>query len=131
MAPSAKPVDGRRKSGSKPSLIVNLTVPSALLRDIIKPVDAKEEESPASDAKEAKPSPTDSVTLPVANSTAENGSDSNTATPVAESTPVPMGPPVEGAKKKGVKRSAPNANGTNDGIPKPRGKPGPKKKPRL
>lgn len=41
-----------------------------------------------------------------------------------------MPPPTEGPKKKGVKRSAGPAL-TPDGLPKPRGKPGPKKKARL
>jgi len=40
-----------------------------------------------------------------------------------------MGPPLEGPKKKGVKRSAAGING--NGEPKVRGKPGPKKKQRL
>jgi hypothetical protein len=41
-----------------------------------------------------------------------------------------MPPPTEGIKKKGVKRSAGPVLGP-DGLPKPRGKPGPKKKARL
>jgi hypothetical protein len=41
-----------------------------------------------------------------------------------------MGPPSEGPKKKGVKRSAAAAANGN-GEPKVRGKPGPKKKQRL
>jgi len=41
-----------------------------------------------------------------------------------------MPPPTEGVKKKGVKRSSGVALDAN-GLPKPRGKPGPKKKARL
>ncbi|KAL7790025.1 DUF1711 domain-containing protein [Trichoderma ceciliae] len=140
MPPSAKAADGRRKSATKHGLLVTLTLSPALLRDIFPSVAAKEgSQSPESKSSkensEAKESPA-SPNAPVVSTSTSNGdnaSDSNAATPAAEGTPAPtpMGPPVEGAKKKGVKRSAAAANGTIDGIPKPRGKPGPKKKPRL
>ncbi|KAL2758710.1 hypothetical protein ACRALDRAFT_1075186 [Sodiomyces alcalophilus JCM 7366] len=83
-------------------------------------------------------SPTPSTTLPgTAASTGENASDSNPATPLVngEGTPAPgttMGPPTDGLKKKGTKRSAAAANGVgSDGQAKSRGRPGPKKKARL
>ncbi|KAK6851082.1 hypothetical protein PG990_008025 [Apiospora arundinis] len=94
----------RRKSGGKPTLISTLKVSPDRLRKIIAPSEVKEE-SPL------KESPAPSAS-------------SNPGTPAQ----VPMGPPTDGPKKKGVKRSAPGANGNE---PKIRGKPGPKKKPRL
>ncbi|KAM0524063.1 hypothetical protein ACHAPE_001318 [Trichoderma viride] len=138
MAPP-KAADGRRKSATKHGLLVTLSVSPELLRDIFPSVSVKEaSQSPESklskEDSQIKESPASPTALVVStNSNGDNASDSNAATPAAETTPAPtpMGPPVEGAKKKGVKRSAAAANGTNDGIPKPRGKPGPKKKPRL
>jgi len=121
MAPSTKPADGRRKSSGK-TLIVTLRVNADKLRDILP---ASDTTTPAVD--EAKPSPassTDSKPLqPVE-------IDSNTATPQPDGTPQPgaMGPPGDGPKKKGVKRGA-QTNG--DLSQKQKGKPGPKKKPRL
>ncbi|KAI5467108.1 INO80 complex, subunit Ies4 [Mariannaea sp. PMI_226] len=137
MAPPVKSANGRRKSSSKSGLIVTLNISPAKLREGLgiesPPV---KEESPEKDIKENidSPAPDASSTQPA--STGDNASDSNAATPAAEGTngdgtpaPSAMGPP-DGPKKKGVKRSAGNANGI-DGTPKPRGKPGPKKKPRL
>ncbi|KAL7926238.1 DUF1711 domain-containing protein [Trichoderma austrokoningii] len=131
--------DGRRKSAVKHGLLVTLSVSPELLRDIFPSVSVKEaSQSPESklskEDSQIKESPASPNALAVsANSNGDNASDSNAATPAAETTPAPtpMGPPVEGAKRKGVKRSAAAANGTIDGVPKPRGKPGPKKKPRL
>lgn len=129
MAPSTKAHDGRRKSGGKPTLIVNLTVEPSKLREIL-----NVEDSPAQEPEDVKQSPDSNAAqpTPATNTNGENASDSNAATPQAEGTPAPssMGPPTDGPKKKGVKRSAANANGA-DGVPKQRGKPGPKKKPRL
>jgi hypothetical protein len=142
MAPQAKSADARRKSSAKPTLLVTLKVSPDKLRDLVdsKPV---KEDSPVKSEKENINSPAaDTVSVtgsqpPASNSNGDNASDSNAATPAADATPADgtpapsaMGPPVEGPKKKGVKRSAANANGI-DGVPKPRGKPGPKKKPRL
>ncbi|KAL6863899.1 DUF1711 domain-containing protein [Trichoderma novae-zelandiae] len=138
MAPSAKAADARRKSATKHGLLVTLSVPPALLRDIFpSPVSVKEgSQSPASKSSKANSEPKESPASPnalavsTAPSNGDAASDSNAATPAAEGTPssTPMPPPT----KKGVKRSAAAVNGTNnDGIPKPRGKPGPKKKPRL
>lgn len=101
---------------------------------MFEPVTLVKEESPSKDS-----SSTISNPPPVASSS--NGdipSESNANTPAATGTgtgtgtPVPlsMPPPTEGVKKKGVKRSAGPALGP-DGLPKPRGKPGPKKKARL
>ncbi|KAF4468462.1 hypothetical protein FALBO_4653 [Fusarium albosuccineum] len=145
MAPPAKS-DARRKSSSKPSLLVTLKLSSDKLRDIFESKSVKEESPTKSDkdVKESVDSPAADVVSasgsqpPASNSNGDNASDSNAATPAADATPADgtpapaaMGPPAEGPKKKGVKRSAANANGTIDGVPKPRGKPGPKKKPRL
>ncbi|KAL7939811.1 DUF1711 domain-containing protein [Trichoderma chlorosporum] len=136
--PPSKAADGRRKSATKHGLLVTLSVPPALLRDLFPSVSvdegtrSPESKSPKenSEIKESPASP-NALVVSTAASNGDNASDSNAATPAPETTPAPtpMGPP-EG-KKKGVKRSAAAANGTIDGIPKPRGKPGPKKKPRL
>lgn len=141
MAPSAKTgaaAKDRRKSDkvdktvdksikSSPGL-VTIKVSPAKLRALLDPASAIKEASPAKD------SPAPSTILPVVSgSNAENASDSTPNTP-ADGTPapqVPMGPPTEGPKKKGVKRSAAALNGNGDGAPKARGKPGPKKKQRL
>ncbi|KAK8098486.1 uncharacterized protein PG998_013972 [Apiospora kogelbergensis] len=94
------------------------------LRKIIAPSEVKEEsplkESPAPSASV----PPSDAPAPPAAVNGDNASESNPGTPAQ----VPMGPPTDGPKKKGVKRSAPGANGNE---PKIRGKPGPKKKPRL
>lgn len=108
-------------------MVVTLKVSTEELRKILDPSAVKEE----SPSKDAKASPRESPAAAPANNNGngDNASDSNAATPAGDGTPAPstMGPPTENPKKKGVKRAAPN----NDGIPKPRGKPGPKKKPRL
>jgi hypothetical protein len=143
MAPPAKSADARRKSSTKATLIVILKVSPDKLRALIAP--AVKEESPVKDIEAKTESPVDADAAsasgsqpPASNTNGDNASDSNAATPVADATPAEgtpapsvMGPPTEGPKKKGVKRSAAVANGSIDGIPKPRGKPGPKKKPRL
>ena len=135
MAPPTQSSDGRRKSGGKPSLVVTLSVPSDQLRELFDDEPTKEE-SPAAasepkDIVETKESP--DTPAAAANGSGDAPSDSNVATPAAEGTPASsaMGPPADGPgpKKKGVKRSA--AGTTVDGVPKVRGKPGPKKKPRL
>ncbi|KYK60438.1 hypothetical protein DCS_01575 [Drechmeria coniospora] len=137
MPTSGRPADGRRKSGGKPAMLVTLTVSPSRLRAIVDPGSVKED-SPSvkdsSESKDVKSSPTNSPTLAATAAPAipsgENASESNAETPAADGTPAPstMGPPTEGPKKKGTKRSAATAM---DGTPKPRGKPGPKKKPRL
>lgn len=124
--------DGRRKSGGKSGLLVTLKIPSSRLREVMH-IESPEAESPApkesTEPKESVDSPVPSNNLAVSGlSNGDNASDSNAATPAAEGTPAPasMAPPTDG-RKKGAKRSA----ATIDGVPKPRGKPGPKKKPRL
>lgn len=139
MAPTSKPAaaaDGRRKSSGagKPSLVIKLSVPPSNLRDLMDKSD-QGSATPAPqadddvDVKQRTPDSA-STTQPAAHD-ANNASDSNAATPQADNgTPAPaaMGPPADGPKKKGVKR----ANGAGgDSTPKARGKPGPKKKPRL
>ena len=133
MAPPSKSTDARRKSGGRQGMTVTLAVSPDKLRDILE----TRSESPVKETKEvpeSHESPATSATLQAAPaSNGDNASDSNPATPGA-GTPAPavMGPPTEGIKKKGGKRSAAAANGLGpDGLPKVRGKPGPKKKPRL
>ncbi|KAK2594085.1 hypothetical protein QQS21_008188 [Conoideocrella luteorostrata] len=124
--------DGRRKSGNKPGLVVTLKVASPRLHDLLQPAspDSKSSASKESDEpKESVDSPAANANLAVSGvSNGDNASDSNAATPAAEGTPAPstMAPPVDG-RKKGAKRSA----AAIDAAPKVRGKPGPKKKPRL
>ncbi|KAI1389704.1 DUF1711-domain-containing protein [Hypoxylon trugodes] len=119
----------RRKSAGKSSALVTLRVPSIKLRKIVDPLSVKEE-SPV------KESPPESIKAPSEPAPAvpngDNPSPSSPGTPAAAGTPsqAPMGPPTEAPKKKGVKRSAAGANGS-DPTAKIRGKPGPKKKPRL
>ncbi|AEO55929.1 hypothetical protein MYCTH_79897 [Thermothelomyces thermophilus ATCC 42464] len=103
------------------SHLVTLKVPPQRLRAIVDP-DFVEEDTPA------KQSPAAAAT-----SGTENASDSTPNSPPAgtpASQSAVMGPPSEGPKKKGVKRSAAAATNGN-GEAKVRGKPGPKKKQRL
>ncbi|KHN96665.1 DUF1711 domain protein [Metarhizium album ARSEF 1941] len=124
--------DGRRKSGGKPALLVTLKITASRLREVMH-AESPDAESPvrkeSSEPKDSGASPALSAQFAVSGvSNGDNASDSNTATPAAEGTPAPssVAPPTDG-RKKGAKRSA----ATIDGLPKPRGKPGPKKKPRL
>ncbi|KAG5982734.1 hypothetical protein E4U55_001452 [Claviceps digitariae] len=124
--------DGRRKSGGKSGLVITLKVTPSSLRKLIQP-ETPESKSPApldsNESKESLDSPAPSANLAASGvSNGDNASDSNAATPAAEGTPAPasMPPPADG-RKKGAKRSA----AAMDGMPKVRGKPGPKKKPRL
>lgn len=138
--PPAKEKD-RRKSSTGKSSIVTLKVSPDRLRKIIDPASVKEEtpvkESPAPSSNTPAPEAVAvAVTAPAdvtatAATNGDNASSSNPGTPAPAGTPsqTPMGPPTEGAKKKGTKRSAPGANGEKE--PRARGKPGPKKKPRL
>ncbi|KAH8796616.1 INO80 complex, subunit Ies4 [Hyaloscypha finlandica] len=129
MSSSSKPAmasNSRRKS-SKSSLVFKFKLPPNALQRF-EPATLVKEESPSKES-----SSTISNPPPVApSSNGDNPSESNVNTPAANGTPVPssMPPPTEGVKKKGVKRSAGPALGP-DGLPKPRGKPGPKKKARL
>jgi hypothetical protein len=93
------------------------------------PKQVVKEESPSKESSSTLFHP---VPIAVASSNDENPTESTPNTPIPSGTPVPslMLPPTEGVKKKGVKRSAGPALGP-DGLPKPRGKPGPKKKARL
>ena len=136
MAPSGKnaaAAKDRRKSSNttaaavttaaspKPSHIVTLKVPPQKLRAIVDPNFVKED-TPVKQSPAAAPT-----------SGTENASDSTPNSPPAD-TPAAqsaaMGPPAEGPKKKGVKRSA-TAAANGNGEPKARGKPGPKKKQKL
>ncbi|KAI0179214.1 DUF1711-domain-containing protein [Hypoxylon sp. FL1284] len=124
---SAKEKD-RRKSSGKSSGLVTLHVASLKLQKIVDPSSIKEE-SPVKESPVPSALPNDQV--PNA-SNGDNASESTPGTPGPAGTPsqTPMGPPTEAPKKKGVKRNAAGANGS-DPTAKVRGKPGPKKKPRL
>ncbi|KAK3309109.1 INO80 complex, subunit Ies4 [Chaetomium strumarium] len=119
---NSTPITSISSAGStKPSRIVKLKVSSVKLRAIVDPNHVKDETS-------AKPSP-----AAAPNSNTESASESTlnsppAGTPAAQS--AIMGPPAEGPKKKGVKRSA-GAAANGNGEPKLRGRPGPKKKQRL
>ncbi|KAI1336722.1 DUF1711-domain-containing protein [Xylariaceae sp. FL0016] len=136
MAPSKssssnKEKDRRKSAGKNPTHPVTLTVTPIKLRRVLDPSSIKED-TPMKD------SPAPSVAAPnesvAAASNGDNASPSSPGTPAANGsgTPsqAPMGPPSEGPKKKGVKRGAAGAN-AGDPVAKVRGKPGPKKKPRL
>ncbi|KAF2813144.1 uncharacterized protein BDZ99DRAFT_486488 [Mytilinidion resinicola] len=93
------------------------------------------------DSTSRKPSST-STSTPTATanepSSSENPSESNATPLLPNSTTASssLAPPTTGVKRKGVPGPKPGskrgaANLTPDGLPKPRGKPGPKKKPRL
>ncbi|KAK1997870.1 DUF1711-domain-containing protein [Colletotrichum falcatum] len=144
MAPIAS-VSRRKSNGGKGDLlVVTLTVSADKLKKILEP-DSPKEDSPVNmdidetngskETQESQDSPATSTTLPAPAATnGETASDSNPGTPAADGTPAPtsMGPPMEGVKKKGIKRGAGAVNGLGpDGQPKVRGKPGPKKKARL
>lgn len=137
MAPTSKPTTtastARRKSSK--TFLVTLKVspkvlqkfePAAPVNEEVKEV--IKEESPSKDSSSTLSNP-----IPVAAGSlnGEIPTESTSNTPLANGTPVPslMPPPTEGVKKKGVKRSGPVLG--PDGLPKPRGKPGPKKKARL
>jgi hypothetical protein len=137
MAPSSKnaaAAKDRRKSNNstvvtssssatsgKPSRIILIKVSREKLQSLQNPNYVKDETP-------TKQSP---AAAPISNteSAAESTPNSPPAgTPAGQS--ASMGPPTEGPKKKGVKRSAgPAANG--NGEPKLRGRPGPKKKQKL
>ncbi|KAJ2970012.1 hypothetical protein NUW58_g9826 [Xylaria curta] len=120
----------RRKSAGKPSTLITLKVSSDRLRKVLDPSWTKEE-SPKKESSASSPVGRNDVPVAVA-SQEDNASPSSPGTPAASGTPsqVPMGPPTDNPKKKGVKRSATAAN-ANDPTAKIRGKPGPKKKARL
>lgn len=128
MPPSKTPDESRRKSSSKPTFSVTLKVDPKKLREILAGDSTPASQDTVEEAKQS-PSSADTKAAPPATA-ADNASDSNAATPQPEGTPAPgaMAPPADGPKKKGVKRAA---NGNADGTPKAKGKPGPKKKPRL
>jgi hypothetical protein len=120
---------GRSKKPSSKSQIIRLKLSSSLLAKFEPPVAATEVKSEASQAD-------DKIAL---SSSSQSDSKAPTASPLAEvevassgNTPVPSGtddsvampPPAEGAKAKGKKR----ASLLVDGVVKPRGKPGPKKR---
>ncbi|KAI0470740.1 DUF1711-domain-containing protein [Xylariaceae sp. FL0804] len=125
---SGKEKDRRKSAGKSSSAMVTLRVTPISLRRLLDPSSIKED-TPI----KASPAPSASAALEnvAAASNGDDASPSSPGTPAANGTPsqVPMGPPTEAPKKKGVKRGAAAVNG-NDPTAKIRGKPGPKKKPR-
>ncbi|KAJ2901246.1 hypothetical protein MKZ38_002110 [Zalerion maritima] len=121
------PAANNTPTDSAPHLLVTLKVNLEKLRAIVDPASMKPEPSPSKD------SPATSTTIagaPVVNGTenpSENPSNAGTPAPSQAAPGVPGTPAVEMPKKKGVKRAVQGPNGE----PKPRGKPGPKKKARL
>ncbi|KAI0402183.1 INO80 complex, subunit Ies4 [Xylaria palmicola] len=136
MAPTTSKTTGatkekdRRKSTGKPSAVVTLRVPADRLRKIVDP-SWTSPESPKKESSASSPVAANDVPAAVA-SHDDDASPSSPGTRAQSGTPsqAPMGPPVDNLKKKGVKRSAAAANGS-DPTAKIRGKPGPKKKARL
>lgn len=123
---TAAPSIASTDSSPKPTNIVTLKVQPQKLQAIVDPDSIKEDTS-------AKQSPAPAAVPTAPASTTENASDSTPNSPPAAGTPAAqstMGPPTEGPKKRGVKRSA-NTAANGNGEPKVRGKPGPKKKQRL
>ncbi|ELR02854.1 hypothetical protein VC83_03068 [Pseudogymnoascus destructans] len=119
----------RSKKPSAKSLIVRLKLSSASLAKFQPATEAIKSESRTADDKPASSS-TSSLSgskAPTASPLAEGeGEASNGNTPVPSGTDdsVAMPPPAEGGAKKGKKR----ASLLVDGVVKPRGKPGPKKR---
>ncbi|KAI1270391.1 DUF1711-domain-containing protein [Xylariaceae sp. FL1019] len=121
----------RRKSGGKASSTVTLKMSADKLRKIVDPSSVKET-SPVKSSPAPIVAAVSETPAPAASQDDNANSSSPGGTPAAIGTPsqTPMGPPVDGLKKKGVKRSSTAANG-NDPTAKIRGKPGPKKRARL
>ncbi|KAL3422461.1 INO80 complex subunit 4 [Phlyctema vagabunda] len=131
---SAAASSARRKSSAskKKTLIVTLKMSPKALQTFVVP--AVKEESPLKDSTPTPPTPTPVAAAAPISTEGDAASESNANTPAASGTPAPslMPPPSEVIKKKGVKRSSGVALGPDGSvIPKVRGKPGPKKKPRL
>ena len=127
--PKGPPATGNNpkpKKSSKNRIVVLKLSPQSLARFAPVIVLKEETESKA-------PSSTTSNTLPAATSSpGDNGSESAPNTPVPSGTEssMAMPPPIDGVKKPtktGVKRSS----AATDGLLKPRGKPGPKKRVKL
>ncbi|EHY57266.1 hypothetical protein ABEF92_005980 [Exophiala dermatitidis] len=138
MALSSSSTAGRSPSAStaradknkKQGKIIILKLSPKLLRQFEEPTAKPEEQSTASVGSSPTPPDEDASTLKVPEAN-DNASESN-STPA----PTPTDPAAaDGSKKKkggagGAKRSLGQMMESN-GTPKPRGKPGPKKKPRL
>ncbi|KAI1322550.1 INO80 complex, subunit Ies4 [Xylariaceae sp. FL0255] len=124
--PAKEKNDRRKSAGKSSSTTITLRVNPKKLRNLLDPSPTKEE-SPI----KASPPPQTETPAPAATQD-ENATPSSPGTPApnGSSSQVPVGPPTDGAKKKGVKRSAAVAN-KDDPSAKIRGKPGPKKRARL
>lgn len=144
-AASTSRANGRSSGSGNPKLLVVLKLPSSLLKDFVPIIDSKDKRRKSSGTaasnkrnesnadfltkkEEVSPSPTSSGVEPPPASSVDNASD-------AASTPVPGTAADADANRKslpglkaGAKRSL---NATSDNSLKPRGKPGPKKRPRL
>ncbi|KAL9620444.1 MAG: hypothetical protein Q9160_005029 [Pyrenula sp. 1 TL-2023] len=124
----------RLRKMNKPSKIITLRVsPAKLSKFAPKSASRKNSKLKAAPSTASTPALADIPAPPATNNnsnSSENASESN-ATPIP---PTTDSPPVEMPKKRGpgAKSGTKRAAGlTTDGTPKPRGKPGPKKKPRL
>lgn len=149
------PAGGRKKS-SKSNTVVTLKVSPENLRSIVDPQSSAsaKEDTPSPSAAAAEASPAASNTLPAtapasqpengvqpttetgANTPADAGTPSQTTgingAPVDDAAAATAPAAVPGPKKRGIKRGAGAANGDGaSDVPKVRGKPGPKKRPRL
>lgn len=144
-AASTSRANGRSSGSGNPKLLVVLKLSSSLLKDFVPITDNKDKRRKSSGAaasnkrnesnadfltkkEEVSPSPASSGVEPPPASSVDNASD-------AASTPVPGTAADADANRKslpglkaGAKRSL---NATSDNSQKPRGKPGPKKRPRL
>ncbi|KAI9742171.1 MAG: hypothetical protein M1818_004071 [Claussenomyces sp. TS43310] len=122
----ASPAPGAKSKKAPKSLVVTLNIsPKSLLRFASAGAKAEpESKAPSSTSSNPPPNATSSP--------GENNSESNSNTPAPSSAgdASSMPPPVDSLKKEkkaGVKRSS----ATNDGLLKPRGKPGPKKRAKI
>ncbi|KAH8601030.1 INO80 complex, subunit Ies4 [Bisporella sp. PMI_857] len=131
--PTAATARRKSKLGQeiKPTLLVTLKLSPEKLRKFAA-AEVKKESKEDSSSKDFLSADANAETAAATND-GDKPLESANDTPTASGTPAPtssMPPPTEGVKKKGVKRTSTTALAP-DGTPKVRGKPGPKKRPRL
>ncbi|KAI9771166.1 MAG: hypothetical protein M1840_002517 [Geoglossum simile] len=136
-APAASSGSTNTRKGSKASKQCKIVILSLSPDKLAQFPPSKPPSRKGTSKSKSTPSSASTPNPPVASaSPAGNVSDSN-STPAPGGTPGASNllPPIEGTKRKGIpgpkpgtKRAAPLGP---DGLPRPRGKPGPKKKPRL
>lgn len=122
---TSSPSTNGRSSRSNRTIVLKL--PSGLLGRFPGSNSVENKENANASTKEpSSPASTADPTAPA--SSVDNASD-------AASNPPPHAPPTEAPRRKGIPGPKPgskrNLNQTGEVLPKPRGKPGPKKKPRL